>query len=318
LTFSYSVSGTASPGPENPDFALTGFDPWMGQGSVTIWGGSSTAVLTLTPEVDSEVEGNETVIVTLVPGGGACGSGDYLVGTSSNATVTIEDGIPPGITVTPTSGLITDEAGGTATFTVVLDSEPTANVLIGVYPSDSTEGICSASGLLFTAANWSQPRTVTVTGVNDDVDDDDIVYTIVTAAASSTDPNYDQLNASDVSVTNTDNDTAGIAVSATPGLVTDETGGTATFTVVLESEPTADVTVTVQSDNTTEGTVSPTSLMFTAADWDQPQTVTVTGANDDLSDGDITYTIGTGAAVSADPNYSGIDPGRRDRDEPGR
>ena len=36
-----------------------------------------------------------------------------------------------GITVTPTSGLTTTEAGGTATFTVVLTTQPTANVTIG-------------------------------------------------------------------------------------------------------------------------------------------------------------------------------------------
>jgi hypothetical protein len=41
------------------------------------------------------------------------------------------------------------------------------------------------------------------------VDDGDQAYTIVTAAAVSADPNYDGLDAADVSVTNTDDDTAG-------------------------------------------------------------------------------------------------------------
>ena len=36
-----------------------------------------------------------------------------------------------GITVTPTPGLTTTEAGGTATFTVVLNTQPTADVTIG-------------------------------------------------------------------------------------------------------------------------------------------------------------------------------------------
>ena len=47
---------------------------------------------------------------------------------------------PPGITVTPTSGLITTEVGGTDSFTVVLDAEPTADVTIGISSSDLTEG----------------------------------------------------------------------------------------------------------------------------------------------------------------------------------
>ena len=46
-----------------------------------------------------------------------------------------------------------------------------------------------------------------------------------------------------MTVANTDNDTAGITVSPTSGLVTTEAGGTATFTVVLDTQPTANVTI---------------------------------------------------------------------------
>jgi hypothetical protein len=53
----------------------------------------------------------------------------------------------------------------------------------------------------------------------------DIGYTIVTAAATSSDGNYNGLNPSDVSVTNTDDDTAGITVTPTFGLTTTEAGG---------------------------------------------------------------------------------------------
>ena len=71
---------------------------------------------------------------------------------------------------------------------------------------------------------------MTVTGVDDYVDDGDIGYTIVTAAAASADANYNGLNAADVAVTNVDNDTAGITVTPISGLTTTEAGGTATFT----------------------------------------------------------------------------------------
>ena len=49
---------------------------------------------------------------------------------------------------------------------------------------------------------------MTLTGVNDEVDDGDILYTIVTAPAASSDPGYSGLNASDVSATNSDSDVA--------------------------------------------------------------------------------------------------------------
>ena len=101
------------------------------------------------------------------------------------------------------------------------------------------------------------------------------------------------MNASDVTVTNTDNDTAGITVTPTSGLTTTEAGGTATFTVVLNSQPTANVTIGLSSSNTAEGTVGPASLTFTTANWNVPQTVTVTGVDDAVVDGNVAYTIVT-------------------------
>ena len=228
--------------------------------------------------------------------------------TVADVSVSNTDNDTTGITVTPTSGLTTTEAGGgTATFTVVLASEPTANVTVGLSSSDTTEGTVSPASLTFTAANWSTPQTVTVTGVNDAVDDGDQSYTIVTAAATSSDATYSGLNAADVSVSDTDNDTAGITVDADLRADDDRGGGgTATFTVVLASEPTANVTVGLSSSDTTEGTVSPASLTFTAANWSTPQTVTVTGVNDAIDDGDVGYTIVTAAATSSDATYSGF------------
>ena len=101
----------------------------------------------------------------------------------------------PGISVTPTSGLTTTEAGGTAQFSVVLTSASSANVTIGISSSDTTEGTVSTTSLTFTTANWMTPQTVTVTGVDDYIVDGDIAYTIVTAAAVSGDGNYSGLNA---------------------------------------------------------------------------------------------------------------------------
>src|SRR4029078_9272891 len=123
--------------------------------------------------------------------------------------------------------------------------------------------------------------------------DGDIVYDIVTAPAASSDGAYTGVDASNVSVTNTDNDTAGVTVSPAFGLTTTEAGGTATFTVVLNSQPTADVTIGLSSNDTSEGRVNPASLTFTTGNWNIARTVTVTGVNDLIDDGDIDYTIVT-------------------------
>ena len=66
--------------------------------------------------------------------------------------------------MSPTSGLVTTEAGGTASFTVVLTSQPTANVTIGLSSSDTSEGTVSPTSLTFTSSNWSTPQLVTVSG----------------------------------------------------------------------------------------------------------------------------------------------------------
>ena len=146
---------------------------------------------------------------------------------------------------------------------MVLNTQPTADVTIALSSSDTTEGTVGPASLIFTTANWNVAQTVTVTGVDDAVVDGDVGYTIVTAPAASTDPNYTGVNAADVAVTNTDNDAAGITVTPTAGLTTTEAGGTATFTVVLTTQPTADVTIALSSSDTTEGTVRPASLTFT-------------------------------------------------------
>jgi hypothetical protein len=102
--------------------------------------------------------------------------------------------------------------------------------------------------------------------------------------------------------------TPGITVTPTAGLVTTEAGGTAAFSVVLDTQPIADVVITLSSSDATEGTVAPVSLTFTSADWNVAQTVTVTGVADALADGGVLYTIVLDPAASADPGYAGLDP----------
>lgn len=116
--------------------------------------------------------------------------------------------VAAGITVAPTIGLVTTEAGGTATFTVVLDRYPAADVSLTLSSSDPTEGLVAPAGLTFTQANWNRPQTITVTGLDDGLVDGDQAYTIVTGLATSTDPAYDGIDPPDVSVVNQDDEAA--------------------------------------------------------------------------------------------------------------
>ena len=242
------------------------------------------AIITAATSGDSKYDGMEVADVSLV--------------NSDNDTA--------GIDVSPNSGRITTEAGGTDTFQIVLTSEPTADVTVGLTSSDTSEGTVSVANVVFTAANWDSPRTVTVTGQNDDVDDDDVHYTIVTAAAASGDSKYNGMDAVDISVVNLDNDTAGINVSPTSGLETTEAGGKATFQIELTSQPTADVTLNLTSSDTSEGSVSSPSVVFTSSNWDTAKTITITGENDNVDDDDVHYTIVTSATASDDAKYGGM------------
>jgi hypothetical protein len=81
------------------------------------------------------------------------------------------------------------------------------------------------------------------------------------------------------------------------------------FSMALTSLPTADVTVPLSVSDPTEGTiVGPTSLTFTPTNGTSPQTVSLTGVDDALDDGDVPFSVVVGTASSADPNYHGINP----------
>ena len=63
--------------------------------------------------------------------------------------------------------------------------------------------------MTFTTGNWDTNQTVTVTGVDDDIDDDTQIYTIVLNSPTSSDTDYSVLDPDDVSVSNIDDDDAG-------------------------------------------------------------------------------------------------------------
>jgi len=213
----------------------------------------------------------------------------------------------PGFTMTPSNNVFTTENGGTGTFTVALDTQPTADVTFSVSTSNPNEGTVDVSSLTFTSDNWAQPQTVTVTGVDDVVSDGTVFYTIDFGVASSADPNYNGFKPQSVTVGNIDND-PGITVTPINGLFTTEGGGTATFNVHLNTQPSATVTISISSSNPNEGTVSTPQLLFDSNNWNQDQTVTVTGVDDFVQDGDVPYTIVTGTAQSTDSNYGGSNP----------
>ena len=109
--------------------------------------------------------------------------------------------ITAAILVSPTEGLLTNEKGSIDSFTIVLDSMPTANVKIDIYSSDLSEGTVSPISIVFTQGTWDKPRVIEVTGVADGIQDGDVLYQIF-GSVSSIDPLFGSLEMPTVSVTN--------------------------------------------------------------------------------------------------------------------
>ncbi|HYU36170.1 MAG TPA: FG-GAP repeat protein [Thermoanaerobaculia bacterium] len=109
-----------------------------------------------------------------------------------------------GVLVSPSSGLITFENGSTASLSVVLNTEPAGNVVIDLVSSDPSEGTVSPARLTFTADDWSIPQTVTLTGLNDFVDDNGQAYTVTLTMNQelTEDSIYDGIDPEDVAAAN--------------------------------------------------------------------------------------------------------------------
>ena len=158
--------------------------------------------------------------------------------------------------MTPTSGLTTTEAGGTARFTVALTSQPTDEVTIDLSSLDPTEGLVASTRLVFTSANWNSPQELVVTGVDDSDVDGDVAYVIRTAAAVSADPMYNERDAADVDVMNLDNDAQTITISVGDvSVIEGNDGVTSTLSFIAQLSQASTSTVTARF-STTGGTAT--------------------------------------------------------------
>ena len=254
---------------------------------------TSTGIVTITTVGNNLVSGNKTVTVSASTVDNSMGAGSV-----TDATLTITDDDVAAIEVsamtTTTVRLHTTESGRAETFTVTLASEPTGNVALSVVSSDTTEGTVSPSVLTFSSTTWSTAQTVTVTGQDDapanSVDgNQNYTVTLSVNQTDTQDTNYAALTAIIVYMVNRDND-FGLNISAVTGQAT-EAGGSATFTVALLTQPSAAVTISVTSQDPSEGRVEPVVLTFTTSGWNTAQTVTVTGQDDTIDDGDVTWTV---------------------------
>ena len=142
------------------------------------------------------------------------------------------------------------DEGNEKKYAVVLDTEPSADVTVGIaLTSDSgtdvtlttaSENAVITTSLTFTNLTWNTPQEVTVSAAEDG-DAIDEPTTTIEHTVTSTDGDYSGISAEDVTVEVTENDYVGVKVVPTSLRVGE--GGSNTYKLVLGSEPSADVTV---------------------------------------------------------------------------
>ena len=196
-----------------------------------------------------------------------------------------------------------------------LDTKPSDNVTINLRSTDPGEGIISASKLTFTLDNYSDSQTVTVTGVDDTLADGNQSYKIQLLPITGSGSGYDQDNNGtgydppDVNVINVDDELSG------PGIVlnaidvsSSESGDNGSFSVSLKTEPSALVIIPVAIDDnsTSEASINPSTFIFTPTNWNNPQTITVSGKDDNFIDGDRQFGVNLHQIISSDSDYRNI------------
>ena len=193
--------------------------------------------------------------------------------------------------VTVSETALTVPEGDSATYTVVLVTEPTDDVTITVARSSGDDADLTVSSdtdtdtdtdidsvtLAFTNSNWNMQQTVTILAAeDDDSEHGTAMFTHAVAGPGI----YDGLTAPGLTATENDNDPPGIMVSETALTVPE--GGSATYTVRLVTPPSKDVTIEVERVTGDENlTASPDTLTFTNSNWSMQQTVAILAAEDD-------------------------------------
>lgn len=166
---------------------------------------STPRTITVAAVDDGDVEGDHNGTITH-----AVTSNDTnyqgISTASVRASITDNDSTP-GVSVTQSNGTTSvSEDGNTDTYSVVLESAPTADVTVNVQPDGQLS--TNKSQLTFTPQNWSTPQIVTVSAVDDGDVEGDHSGTI-THTATSGDLNYNGIPIADVDVSIADNDDDG-------------------------------------------------------------------------------------------------------------
>ena len=211
-----------------------------------------------------------------------------------------------GIAVSTAALTVTEQDSTGDGYTVVLDTEPTADVVVTVAGHVGTDVTANPTTLTFTMSNWETAQTVTVTADDDaDTTDDSVA---LTHSAASADSGYSGIAIAGVAVTVNDNDTAQVmGVGVAPGnaqlvvtwtAVDNATGYTVQWKSGGQGYNSGDRQATVTSGSTTSHTITG---LTNGTEYTVQVSATRTGANDGPPSDEMTGTHDAAAAAGDGP-----------------
>ncbi len=220
---------------------------------------------------------------------------------ANGITINIGDNDNAAIIVTDRE-LSISEDGDEAGYLLRLATEPIALVTLTAR-FDAEQIALSPSVVRFDANNWDEPQLIIVSAVDDAVDEGNH-FAIILHEATSSDIRYSAIPVEAVAAAIEDNDSAGVTVTPTEVLVS-ENGVTGQYAVVLNSAPTVPVTVEILADDQVQ--TDAVALTFDRDSWNEPQVVTVSAVNDGINEtapGQLHTGVVRHAIISEDENYA--------------
>ena len=201
------VTGTATEGDDYDDFLL---GP-AGTARITVPGGDLSQTFDITLVDDGVDEADETIIILWQKS-----TSDEVTPVAINFTGTITDNDTAGVTLSKTLLTVTEEDTTGDSYSVVLNSQPTADVVVTVAGHSGTDVTPTPTTLTFTPINWETVQPVTVTA---GTDMDMVNETVsLTHSAASTDANYNGITIGGVAVSVHDDDTGNNLATGKPAI----------------------------------------------------------------------------------------------------
>ena len=259
------------------------------------WDTAQTVTVAAVDDSALNAGGSRVTTISNTPSGAGYGDAD-----ARSVDVAVED--DEGLVFSPAS-IQVGEAGGTNTYTARLNTQPRGAVAVALESSNVNAATVSPRVLTFTTANWA-PQTVTVSGVDDAVDnvgDNRSVSINHTLSGAG----YGGTFTLPVTVTDDNDPAATLSISGGASVTEGNTGDTNALTFVVTKSGSTGKRVTVQYAATPASTAgvgdyqpATASGTLSFAPGATTQTITVTITGDYTPEPDETIVIELSNAVN--------------------